>query len=285
MLSERKIGNYFYESFFKQASAVTRRDNTSTSAATPVKLTMDNLIEVKCLGKFIQDAALDAIKKAIATGSSSDELSFVMGREYAEQKISYMINYAMTAAVAGITGQTTNVYDYSATGTLNHTALNNGMAKLGDKAMNIAAWVMHSKAYFNLNGNAISDKITNVADRVIYGGTPGTFNRPVVIVDDPALIDNSASTDYYYTLGLVQGAVRVVESEEESVVPEIVTGNEQLLQRLQAEFAFNIGLKGLKWDVSNGGLNPTSATIGTTTNWDLAVTSYKNIAGVAIKTQ
>lgn len=286
MGSDRKLGDYFYSSFFDQNSAVSRRDNTSTSSAVAVALTMDNEIDVKCLGKFLQDAALDAIKKAIARGSSVEELNFIMGRQYAMQKMKYMVNFAMKAAHAGITGQATNVYNNtsSSTTTLTHSALVKGMAKLGDKAQDIAAWVMHSKAYYDLVGNAITDKITNVADRAIYGASPGTLGRPVVIVDDDALVDDSGSTTYYYSLGLVPAGVRVIESEEENIVSEIVTGNEQLLHRLQAEFAFNLGLKGLKWDTSSGGANPTAATVATTTNWDLAVDSYKHIAGVAIKT-
>jgi hypothetical protein len=286
MGSDRKLGDYFYESFFDQNSAVSRRDNTSVSAADAVALTMDNMIDVKCLGKFLQDAALDAIKKALNRGSSVKELNFIMGKQYAMQKMKYMVNFALAGVQAGITGQSTNVYDNtsSSTTSLTHSALVKGMSKMGDKAQDIKAWVMHSKAYYDLVGNAITDKITNVADRAIYGATPGTLGRPVIIVDDDSLVDDSASTTYYYTLGLVQGGVRVIESEEENVVSKIVTGNEQLLHRLQAEFAFNLGLKGLKWNVSAGKANPTAATVGTTTNWELAVTSHKHIAGVAIKT-
>jgi len=282
--SERKLGNYFYESFFKQAAAVTRRDNTSLSDATAVKLTQGEFISVKCLGKFLQESALDAIKKIMKSGASAQELSFLMGKQYAEQKIDYMLSFAIGGGVAGIIGQATNVYDNTGetTATLTHNALVKGMSKLGDAGQTISAWVMHSKPFYDLVGQSITDKITNVADRVIYGAMPGTLGRPVIVTDDDGLILDE-STDKYYTLGLVKGAINVVESEEENIINEIVTGKENLVLRTQAEFAVNLGIKGLTWDVGNGGLNPTLAAVKTSTNWDLAATSYKHIAGVAIK--
>ena len=145
---------------------------------------------------------------------------------------------------------------------------------------------MHSKAYFDLVKEQISANITNVADRVIYGGTPATLNRPVIISDVPALTDaNGSATDTYNTLGLVADGVVISESEQSDIISEIVTGLENLVFRIQGEYAFNVKCKGFKWDVTNGGANPTDTALGTTTNWDKAATDNKDLAGVRIVTQ
>jgi hypothetical protein len=77
------------------------------------------------------------------------------------------------------------------------------------------------------------------------------------------------------------GAVAVVqESEEETITSQMFISLEQLVMRIQGEYAFNVGCKGFKWDVTNGGANPTGAAPGTTTNRDKAMAEHKNLAGV-----
>ncbi len=124
---------------------------------------------------------------------------------------------------------------------------------------------------------------------VVYGGTPGTLGRPVVVVDAPALYTaaTSASGSYatYHTLGLVANGAVVTESEQEEVVSEVVTGLENLVFRVQGEYAFNLECKGFAWDVTNGGANPTNAAIGTSSNWDKAATDKKALSGVRITTK
>jgi hypothetical protein len=74
-------------------------------------------------------------------------------------------------------------------------------------------------------------------------------------------------------------------TEEQYIASQEILGNEQIQTRLQGEYAYNLGLKGFKWDVSNGAANPDSSTIGTGSNWDMAVSSYKDLAGVVLKSQ
>ena len=69
------------------------------------------------------------------------------------------------------------------------------------------------------------------------------------------------------------------------MVLDEVTGLENLVVRLQGEFAYNLGVKGFKWDTANGGANPSDAAVGTGTNWDAAVSSYKDYAGIVIQSR
>jgi hypothetical protein len=123
--------------------------------------------------------------------------------------------------------------------------------------------------------------VVNVADRVIYEASPVTLNRPVIVSDISSLINEvSGSTTTYNVLGLTTNGVVVTESEQSEVISEVVTGLENLVLRLQGEYAVNVGCKGYKWDTTGGGVNPTTASLGTTTNWDQVMTSIKDLAGV-----
>lgn len=282
------IGNYNKESFFKTISSmITRRDLTSVSTVADTAMTQDELIGVKVnrrIGPIAQ--AIGALQKI---GSSQSEMSFILGKMIGEEKVKDLLNTSVMAAQAALVGQSALVYDNTAqaTTTLNHLALVKGLAKFGDAANRIGCWVMHSKPYFDLMGQSITDKITNVADVVIYNGTVATLGKPVVVTDAASLWDvqgsGSAGDDIYSVLGLTVDGVVAAESEEEQIVSEVVTGLAQLVFRVQGEYCFNLNIKGFKWDTNNGGSNPTDTALGTSTNWDKAVTSDKDLAGILIK--
>lgn len=143
---------------------------------------------------------------------------------------------------------------------------------------------MHSKPFFDLMGSAITDKIYGVANITIYNGTIATLGKPVIVTDAAALYHAAVGSvpASYTTLGLTEGAVEITESEEEQVVAEVITGLEQLAARIQGEYAFNVSVKGYSYDIANGGINPSDATLATATNWDKYVADIKHTAGIAI---
>lgn len=275
-------GDYSKESFIKDISSlISRRDTTSVSAATDLAVTQGELVSVKINRKIGPVAqTLDAWRKI---SSDPREMSFLIGKMVGEKKVQDYLNTALLAAAPAIGAQSDLTYDYAGTGTgmtLTHTALVDGMAKMGDQASRIKAFVMHSKAYFDLMKQAIADKIVEVAGVTIYQGSVATFNRPVIVTDAAGLVASSV----YSTLGLVESAIKVEESEMEEIESQIVTGLEQLVFRIQGEHAFTLGLKGFAWDITNGGANPNDTAVGTATNWDKVATDSKNMAGVCIKT-
>jgi hypothetical protein len=77
----------------------------------------------------------------------------------------------------------------------------------------------------------------------------------------------------YFTLGSGRQRGDVENSEEQEIVVQDVTGLENLVVRFQGEYAYNVGLKGFQWDVTNGGANPTSTNVGLGTNWDTILSS------------
>ena len=105
------------------------------------------------------------------------------------------------------------------------------------------------------------------------------------MVDDGSLDSSVSSGTDYYTLGLTAGALKITETQPEELVTDVKTGLEQLVLEIQGEFAFNIRIKGYRWDVSNGGINPDDSALATSTNWDKAVADSKNGPGVLMITQ
>lgn len=281
-----KQGHYENESFIKAlTSLVTRRDTTSVAAATDTALTQGEMVRVK-LNRKIGPVAqtLDAFRKI---SMDPQEMSFILGQQTGKAIALDYLNTALNGLDAALSGVAAVNYDASANtspsrAVLDHTNLVRGMAKFGDASNKLTAWVMHSKPFFDLMENTITDKIFEVASVTVFRGSVATFGRPVIVTDSPSLITTTSSATKYHTLGLVEDACRVEESEERQIVSDIITGLENLVMRVQGEYAFNLGVKGFAWDTTNGAANPTDAAVGTASNWDKVVQDNKAIAGIRI---
>jgi len=283
LITNEEVGNYRKEAFFKAISSlVSRRDTTSVASVTDTALTQDEAVAVKLMRRIGPVAnTLDSLRKI---ASDQSEFSYLLGQQIGKAVAVDYANAAIMAGNAAISGQAALNYDYSATDTPTHGALVSTLAKFGDAAQRIVAWVMHSKSYFDLVGQSISDKITNVADVTIYEGTAATLGRPAIVTDATSLI-TAGTPDTYHILGLVDSAITITETEGREIVSEVVTGLENLVFRVQGEHAFTVGIKGFAWDVTNGGANPSDAALATATNWDKVATDDKDLAGVRLTAQ
>ena len=283
-------GDYSQQAFFKNvAGLVSRRDTTSVADADILPLTQDEWISVKLNRKIGPvDQTKDAFRKIMA-GLAEDEMSFLLGEMAAKAMQVEMLNSALRAGRAALNAQAAVKYTIPTSGTMNTAGLVSGLSKFGDAASQIVCWVMHSKAYFDLVQNQITANIDGVSNFNVATGTPVTLNRPVLVTDSDALVvtagSGSAATTDYMTLGLTVDGLKVENTEEEELVSENVTGKENLITRLQGEFAYNMGVKGFKWDIGNGGANPNDATLGTGSNWDAVRGSHKDFAGVIIQSR
>lgn len=289
LIADPKLGNYDTESLFKvPAGAVSRRDITSSGAPGDLALVQAEERRVKLNRKYGPIANhIDAFRKV---GKSDKELSLVLGRAFGEYQMQDWLNTAAIALEAAITVNASLIHDATAgtTKTMTHGHLVSGMAKMGDHGQNVVAWLMHSKVYYDLVQQSIADKIAGVANMTIFAGTAATLGRPVIVSDVPTLFDAGASSattdDTFATLGLVAGACTVNQSEEQSIVSQLVTGLENLTIRVQGEYAFNLGVKGMAYQTP-GGANPDNSTLGNGTYWARIVDSAKHTAGVKIVSQ
>jgi len=289
-VSSRSIrGDYDVRSFIKKISgAVTRRDTTSTAAVTGIAVPMDENVSVKLNRKIGPiEQTLDAWRKAalpFADASQGDNgaeaFSRYLGKMFAKDVAIEMLDTALLAARVAIAQASTNVHTIAANGTMNTPALITTLSKMGDASSRIKAWVMHSKVFFDLFQYQASASSSGgeLAAGIVAAATPLTLNRPVYVTDSPSLVV-TGSPDLYRTLALTDDAIEIENSEDQEMAFTLVTGLENLVHRMQGEFAYNLSLKGYKWDMANGGVNPSNAAVGTATNWDQTATSYKDLLG------
>jgi hypothetical protein len=294
MSTVSRRGDYVYESFLQSiAGLVSRRDTTSVAAATKLDVSMEEFISVKLNRKIGPvDQTLDSFRKVLmSAGGSEQALSFLMGSQVAKAMEVEMLNTVLRMLRASLVQVGATVYHDASDGTLESADLNTGLSKFGDAYSSIVAWVMHSKAFFDLVGYQIDPTKhgDNIAGVVVQGANPATFGRPVIVTDSPALVVDEGTSSVpavrYHTLGLVSGAAVAESSEDEFITYDEVTGNENIIARLQGEYAYNIGAKGFKYNVGAGGANPADSAVGTGTNWTKVATSDKDLAGIVIKSQ
>jgi hypothetical protein len=287
-------GDFKQESFFKNTSyRINRRDvagspeNPSVAASA---VPMDEHISVK-LNRRVGpvDQTLDSFRKL---GESADVnvLSLLLGEQVAKNMQVDQLDAGLRSLTAAITNQSAAFLDEgpanSPQGTLNTDILVRGLATFGDRANDVVIWVMHSKPFFDLVRGQISANIDGVSNFNVATATPVSLNRPILVTDSAALISTEASplTNQYTTLGLTADACVLEDSEDMLMYSELISGNENMVVRLQGEYAYNVKCKGYRWDPANGGVNPNDTALGTGTNWDLVMDSLKDTAGFAINT-
>lgn len=289
LTAAQKPGDFETFAFFQNiANLISRRDPTSLANITDKKLMQAEYSRVKINRKIGPVASTrDAFRKA---GLSREAMDLVVGQQAGVAMQVDMLNTTLRSLRAALSADAATYVDGGAAtiNTAGASGLIDGLAKRGDAASAIVCWVMHSKVFFNLVKEQISLNINGVSGLVFAEASPITLGRPVLITDSPDLkiTDGiSAGVDAYYTMGLTQGAALMEETEGTEVVTQDVTGQENLIMRIQGEYAENIGLKGYTWDKTNGGENPTDAALATGSNWDPAYADMKDRAGVIIRTR
>ena len=153
-------------------------------------------------------------------------------------------------------------------------------ALFGDNAQNLKAWVMHSAVYHELVGAALTQgqgaflfKYDNVAV------TRDPVGRLFVVTDAPSLINPAGG---YFTLGLVENGIFVEDNGDFRQTTLEVPGNENIQVTYQAEWSYNLNIKGYSWTAATGGASPTDTAISTGANWGLTATDNKLTAGVLL---
>lgn len=282
------IGNYLKETFFDDDDLVEERDPTSTSDATPRSMAQSELVGVKLHRRVHVEQTMDSFRKL---GMDERVMSLVLGRQFAKRYAARQVSDAIRA-ISAATKSAMEVNTTAITTTLRTTDLTQGLAKFGDMFANVAAWLTHSKAYFDLLQQQIDshNQMELARGILVFGGSPATFNRPVIVVDDPLLIDAAGGTgassgqDLYHTYALTTGAAEIVESETSALLFEPVGGKNNILQRFQWEGAYTVKVKGTAYDTASGGANPSAATLATAGNWDVVASDNKNTAAARLIT-
>ena len=282
------LGHYEKEAFWDEvvAAAIVRRDTTTTSDVASTALTQDEFIGVKLNrrnGPF--EVAIDAMRKIGA--DASPQFSRVIGVQTAKALPREMLDRALGALEAKLDATAALEEDDTA-GVITSTGPIDALAKFGDAAGDIVLWVMHSKVYFDLVKVNVTDAIYRANGVQIMQGMPATYGRPVLVTDSASLVETdgiSTGVHVYSTLGLTGGAATLDVSEPPIAALEgPLTGREQLVYRWQAEYAYNLKLRGCAWNTGTGA-NPTNAAVATGSNWTTVVADNKRLPGVILKTR
>lgn len=205
-------------------------------------------------------------------------------KQLAPQILADQLGIAIGALYAALSQVAAVIYDATALSpdTMTFRTLNRGAQKFGDRSDEIACWMMHSTPWFDL----IDQNLQNGASLFTFG-TVNVFRdmtgRPFVISDQPALV-TAGSPNIYHTLGLTPGAAVINTNNDYDSNVETKNGDENIRRTLQAEWSYNVGIKGFTWDKANGGHAPTTSALLTATNWDKIVTSNRDLAGIIIET-
>lgn len=216
---------------------------------------------------------------------SPEEAGVVIGTQMAEDSMADMLNTGILAYVAAVGNVAALNHDGTA-GTATLASLNSGASKFGDRSQDVVCWLMHSKSAFDIYGQALanSNRLFNFGTvQVVDDG----FGRPIIMTDSPNLIAVDAGgvgINHYRQLGLSAGGIIVEQGNEFTDNVETSNGDENILRTYQAEWTYQLGMKGFTWDTATGGKSPADAALGTAANWDQISTSHKDLAGVMVTT-
>lgn len=277
-------GDYSDVAFFAKISGLVRRRNAYGSGSVSEK-TLEHLVDtmVKVAAGTppvrIDPGQFRWIKQ------NPETAGVVLGQQLAVDMLADMLNIGLGCSFAALSQVAAVVYD--ATGNtapadkLSFLNLNSGQSKFGDNSSAIRAWVTHSKPMFDI----YAGNLTNAQNLFTYG-TVNVVRDPfgkLLIMTDSANLVTTGSPNVYNTLGLVNGALMIGQNADFDANEETSNGDENIVRTYQAEWSYNVGVRGFAWDKANGGKSPNDAALLTSTNWDRYATSEKDLAGVIVK--
>lgn len=277
-------GDYSDTAFFAKISGLVRRRNAYGSGAVSEK-TMRHLIDTMVkVAAGTPPVRLDPGQfKWIQ--QNPEVAGVALGQQLAVDTMADMLNVGLGASYAALSQVAAVNYDASANTTPDDTLsfgnLNNGQAKFGDQSSSITAWVMHSKPMFDLYGKNLAN-----ASQLFNFGTVNVVRDPfgkLLVMTDCGNLVITGTPNKYAVIGLVPGAVMIDQNNDFTANEDAKNGDENIIRTYQAEWSYNVGVRGFAWDKTNGGKSPNDAALLTATNWDRYATSEKDLAGVVVK--
>lgn len=283
--TEAVPGKQYTENFFANTDGlIGHRDPDDVTDATDIPIATTGRNEVKVPRRI--GPVAQTMNAWLKIGRTYPEMARVAGQQIAVAMMADALNVCIGAVSAAL-GQATSNMEYDNTGQtkkyINPAALGEGLALMGDKTSAIKAWVMTGRSYHDLVGDSVGSDYTGTGNVLVYGPSPSTFGIPVVVTDSPQLIETASPANHYIVLGLTENAITWQVSELIKLVTQEITGQKNLIYRLQGEYSANLGMKGYSYDLTNGDVDPVNATLFTGTNWDKVANSDKDGPGVRIK--
>lgn len=209
-----------------------------------------------------------------------------MGQQLARDTMADMLNTGLGAVYAALSQESEVVFDATAAATaaaraISWSNLNRAQALFGDRSSAIGVWLMHSAPMHGLYGQNL-----NNSERLFTYGSVNVvrdpFGKLLVMTDSPQLADipGGGGAVTYHVLGLTPGSLLIGQNNDFDANEETKNGGENIVRTYQAEWSYNVGLKGFAWDKTAGGKSPNDAALFMATNWERHATDAKDLAGV-----
>ena len=276
LTSVRNEGDFAKEAFWNNLASAQRRVDryAANGDVAATSISQGELVSVKVAGGFgpilMEPSQLTWLQR------DPGEAITAISQSFADALLADQLNTAIASAVAAIENQAALVNDVSGTGAITQNALNGSHAKFGDMSGQLVADVMTGSTYHRL----IDQSITNSGQLFVAGNVRviDILGKAVVVTDAPALFE-AGTPDKDKVLSLVAGGIQVSDNGDLVTNMDTSNGKGRIETTWQADYSFQIGLKGYAWDTANGGKSPTDAELATGTNWDKAVAFDKHTAG------
>lgn len=277
--SAANMGDFSESTLYSRISGLIRRRSPyATGAVAEKELAMLLARSVK-VGSGTPPVRLDSAWWKWIQRSPA-EAGVTLGKQLGEDMLQDMVNTAIKAYVAAVSNVGATVVHDGTGANLSLGVMNTAAALFGDRSQAILCWLMHSKTWHNVIGAAIANSERLFSFGTINVVTDG-LGRPLIVTDAPDLVYTDSGTKYR-TLGLTSGAAVVEQNNDYTENVENKNGDENIIRTFQAEWSYNLRLKGYAWDKDLGGAAPSNAALGTGTNWDKFATSVKDTAGILV---
>lgn len=285
LVAGNNIGDFNHEVIFQEIQDLVRFRNAYGSASVPtLQLGQSDIISVKVAGGA-GPVALNPVDFSWIQ-MNQEAGGIALAEQLAKAAMRQKLNAALGAGYAALVQNTAVVTDVTGTSDSKCSLRNlaRAQAKFGDSSDRIRAWVMHSVPAFDLLDKAIENgnSLFSFDTIQIYRDAQG---RPIIVTDSPFLVTTagSHSVTKYHCLGLVEDGIRVEDNGDFAFNYDERNGLENLQRTYQAEWTYNVQVRGYSWDTANGGKSPTVAALTTSANWDKYSTSDKDVAGVVLE--
>lgn len=277
-------GSFKEMSFISETNGIVRERNpNSYSTISEVAIQQDEEVDVKVARGTPPTRIVHSDWTWIQMNPADAGAAY--GRQRAVKAFSERLNTVLGVGVAALANDGRNVFD--ATGLTDSKAslgnLVNAAAKMGDRAHDLVAWVMHSKSLHDIYAAAVANGSSLFQIGNVYVTTDG-FGRLLIMTDSPSLFQTSGSPSVtsYNILGLQEDALRVKDSND--LFSNIYTpnGTDTLKTTIQSEWTYTVGARGFKWDMTKGQA-PANSSLLVGANWLPVAESHKNLPGVLLK--
>lgn len=269
-------GDFKTQVFFDNVLSAQRRvDRYGPNTDAPVtNITDHTKSDVKIAGGFgpvvFEPAEMTWLNEPSGKGIE------IASRGFAEALLLDQVNTALGAVVGAMLNQPDTVYG-AVNEQLTYDTLNLAHARFGSASSLLRTDFMSGLQYHKF----VSQNLKNAPALLFQAGNVrivDILGKTVVVVDAPALTDTTRNLSR--VVSLVGGAVTVSDSTD--IITNVDTRNfkQRIETSFQADYTFNLSMKGYSWDTVTGGKSPNDSELYTGANWERIVTPVQSTAGV-----